>query len=388
MTHTRRVFYFYLGFHSLLIGIFPFYLPVYFWKQGFGLGEISLFISLSGVGFCFGLAIWDWLRHRLSLSALISMSFGFLIALLCVIIYAPISLLSLLCAGFVYGIYNSFFWTTQRSLFFQLVNTGNTGQKYGNFQIFVAISLQAGIIIGGVLLEKAQMLDVLLVSLSIACIAIFLLLRQRPSYPHTLKRQPRLPLIQVIQFKDNENSRIIFFIDGFYLFLESFFWVITIFLLAHQKFTTLGLIVIVLGGIFAVLFYVLKNSIDRLRKRKIFALAVGLYAASWLLRAITEGNEQLLVLFLMFVMITFCTSFFRLAFNKRFYDIAKETNGHDYLLIKSYYSQFTIALVYGILGLVTLGGKDTQMLLIPLYTFAAGFAVIFFLYGRRRYRHE
>lgn len=388
MSQLRKVFYTFLGFHSLLIGIFPFYIPVYFWKLDFGIGEISLFISFSGIGFCLGLACWDAIRHYISLAALIFVSFILLLSLLCIILYMPATLPFLLLAGFVYGVYNSFFWTTQRSLFFQLVNTGNTGKKYGNFQIFVAVALQAGILVGGFLLEKARMFDVLWVSALIAVIGLGLLFRLRPCYPHTLASQPRLPLLEVIRFKDSEKSRSIFLVDGFYLFLESFFWVITIFLLAHQKFSTLGIIVIVLGGIFGLLFYILKNSIDRLRKRRIFTLAVSLYAASWMLRAITEGNEHLLVLFLLFVSITFCTSFFRLAFNKRFYDIAKETSGHDYLLIKSYYSQFTIALVYGLLGLAAIGGKETEMLLVPLYTFAAGFSVVFFLYGRKRYLRE
>ncbi|MFT5506687.1 MAG: hypothetical protein ACI8XC_004415, partial [Gammaproteobacteria bacterium] len=35
MPTNSNTFYQYLGLHSLLIGIFPFYIPVYLWKQGF-----------------------------------------------------------------------------------------------------------------------------------------------------------------------------------------------------------------------------------------------------------------------------------------------------------------------------------------------------------------
>jgi hypothetical protein len=51
---TRNTFYQYLGLHSLLIGIFPFYIPVFLWKQGFNIGDISFFIAIAGAGCIIG----------------------------------------------------------------------------------------------------------------------------------------------------------------------------------------------------------------------------------------------------------------------------------------------------------------------------------------------
>ncbi len=58
------------------------------------------------------------------------------------------------------------------------------------------------------------------------------------------------------------------------------------------------------------------------------------------------------VLFPLLVLITFCTSFFRLAFNKRFFDHAKQSSGYKYILAKSYYSQFYIGVIFMALGLI------------------------------------
>jgi len=381
MSRNTRIFYQYLGLHSLLIGIFPFYIPVYLWKQGFDISEISFFIALSGTGFCIGMWVWDRLRCKVDLITIIGLSLLLEVALLLNVQYLEMRNGVLMVLGITYGFYNSFFWTTQRALFFELVEPGNSGRKYGNFQIFVGLLLQVGILIGGFLLEKTGFENLLYISAVIAIVGFFILYRSKPRYPATLHGRESVKIKRIFDFRDAESSRTIFIIDGFYLFLESFFWVITLFLLAHESFATLGLLVMGLAVIFGVLFYLLKNSIDKLGRKRVYTFAVFLYVISWALRGLTDDRLMLEVLFVFLVVITFCTSFFRLAMNKRFYDIAKLTISHDYLILKSYYSQITIAVIYGAIGVVTLPVQDSEKLLTPIYWISAAISLMFLLYG-------
>jgi len=386
MPPNSRTFYQYLGIHSLLIGIFPFYIPVYLWKQGFGIGDVSLFISLAGLGFCCGLWAWDRLRLKVSLSSMIGISLILEIVLLYNVYKLEMDRPVLLALGVTYGVYNSFFWTIQRALFFDLIDPESSGRKYGNFQIFVGALLQAGILVGGFLLEKTNFIYLLWVSGLIALIGFFLVTRTRPLYPITLSQHSSLKLKDVIRFSDDECSKLIFIVDGFFLFAESFFWLITLFLLAHESFSNLGVMVLSLAVVFGIMFYLLKNTIDRLGRRRVYLLAVGLYALSWALRAVTHDQLSLQVLYLFLILITFCTTFFRLAMNKRFYDLAKLTRSHDYLVLKSYYSQFSIVLLFGVFGLAAYQIQDSETLLTPIYWIAAAASLLYFLYGARRYR--
>ncbi len=385
MPPNSRTFYQYLGLHSLLIGIFPFYIPVYLWKQGFGVGDVSLFISLAGLGFCFGLWSWDRLRLKISLSALIGISLILEIVLLYNVYKLEMDRPVLLVLGVTYGIYNSFFWTIQRALFFDLIDVESSGRKYGNFQIFVGTLLQVGILIGGFLLDRTNFIYLLWVSGFIALIGFFVVTRTRPLYPVTLSQHKSLKLKYVFRFSDSESSKLIFIVDGFFLFAESFFWLITLFILAHESFSQLGVMVLSLAVVFGVLFYLLKNTIDRLGRKRVYTLAVGMYALSWALRAVTHDQLPLHFVYLFLVLITFCTSFFRLAMNKRFYDLAKLTRSHDYLVLKSYYSQIGIAVVFGAIGLTTYQMQNSEILLTPIYWAAAVMSFTYFLYGARRY---
>ena len=237
MNPNSKTFYQYLGLHSLLIGIFPFYIPVYLWKNAFSLGDVSLFISMAGLGFCVGLWVWDRLRLKINLSALIGVSLMLEILLLYNAYILDMNRLTLLVLGATYGVYNSFFWTLQRALFFDLIDLESSGRKYGNFQIFVGAFLQAGILSGGFLLERTNFIYLLWVSALIALIGFFVVTRTKPLYPKTLSQHKSLSLKDILSFKDDENSKFIFVVDGFFLFAESFFWLITLFLLAHESFS-------------------------------------------------------------------------------------------------------------------------------------------------------
>ena len=387
MPPNSNTFYQFLGLHSLLIGIFPFYIPVYLWKQGFGIGDISLFIAFSSIGFCVGLWIWDRLRQVISLSALIAVSLMLEVILLLNVHLLEMNFHILLALGISYGAYNCFYWTTQRALFFDLIDLESSGRKYGNFQIFVGVSLQIGILIGGLLLEYTSFIYLLIVSSLIGFCGYFMVTRHKPLYPKTLIEHDSLKLADVIRFKDEDHSKLIFTIDGVFLFAESFFWVITLFMLAHESFYELGVMILSLAAIFGVLFFLLKNVIDRLGKRRVYILAVYLYALSWVLRALTSDQLPLDQLYISLVVITFCTTFFRLAMNKRFYDLAKLTRSHDYLVLKSYYTQFAIMIIFATFGMLTFQLEADETLLNIAYWASAALSLVYLMYGAQRHTY-
>ena len=385
MPPNNNTFYQYLGIHSLLIGIFPFYIPVYLWNQQFGLDDISLFISLGGLGFCIGLWVWDRLRLKVSLSSIIAISLLLEIGLLFNVYVLKMDQPTLVALGITYGIYNSFFWTTQRALFFDLIDVESSGRKYGNFQIFVGVLLQIGILIGGFLLDQTNFIYLLVVSSIIVVAGFFITTHKRPFYPPTLMKHKSLGIRDIVGFRDTDNSRFVFVVDGFFLFAESFFWVVSLFLLAHESFAKLGVIVLSLAVMFGIVFYLLKNTIDRLGRNRVYRMSVGLYALSWALRAITHDEMALEILYIFLISITFCTSFFRLAMNKRFYDLAKLTISHDYLILKSYYSQISIVIVFGAIAFALAVMEATEAMLTPMYWASAVVALSYFVYGSRRY---
>ena len=388
MGHHSRIFYLYLGLHSLLIGIFPFFIPVYLWKEGYDLGELSIFIAIAGFGFCLGLWVWDRLRLKIDLSSMIVLSLllEMLLLLNVYILNMDMTLSVLVSLGICYGVYNCFFWTTQRALFFEIIEPANSGRKYGNFQIFVGALLQIGILLGGLLLERAGFVYIVVLSAVAAVAGFMVLLVNKPEYPDTLNHTEALGLREVLKFTDKDASRPIFILDGIYLFLESFFWLLSLFLIAHESFTRLGIMIMALAVIFGILFYLLKNTIDRLGRKPMYQLAVVLYALSWVLRALTDDKASLELLFILLVAITFNTSIFRLVMNKRFYDIAKLTLSHRYLVLKSYYSQAAIFVLFLLFGWAVLHFEYDATVLTPIYWAAALVAPVYLIYGAKRYR--
>lgn len=289
------------------------------------------------------------------------------------------SLSLVLLLGFANGIYNSFFWTTQRALFLDLISTENSGRQYGNFQLFVGVFLKGGIFLGGVLLEHLGFPWVFIVTTGLV-ILISLYLLKRPIANYRLDKQKPLPLSKLTAFRDHYRSRSVFINDGLFLFLESHFWTISLFLLTDQDFAKLSLIVIALAVLFAALFFIAKNTIDRLMGKRLFIIAVLLYSASWLLRALIDDSLSIQWLFLGLSLITFFSSFFRLSFNKRFYDVALETTAREYLLIKSYYTQCFVVLFFTSLAiLAAVIGDDVRTMNI-VYVGAAALALSYSRY--------
>ncbi|WP_456449006.1 MFS transporter [Thiolapillus sp.] len=385
LSRSTQLFYRFLGLHSFLIGLFPFFIPVFLWKHGYSLTQISSFIAITGAGFLLALWLWDRMHKTLPLNTLIATSFLVESSLLATIfmegqpVFLPLFAL-------LNGAYNCFFWITQRALFFETLGDEDTGRRFGNFQVVVVVIIKMGVLFGGLLLDKAGYLSVFLLSSLIGLLGMisFFLLKEPMELPAALRQDAPLSLKTILGFKDPYRSRPVFLLDGPFLFLESYFWVITLFLLAHESFWKLGALVIFLGASFSALFYIIKNRIDHMPAQRIYVVAATGYCLSWFMRATVDADLPLGWLFAILLVITFCTSFFRLAFNKRFFDLARETSAHRYLFLKSYYSQFSIALGFSLAaGVFALSQDHSGEWLRFSYLGAGFFAPLFLLYRSR-----
>ena len=382
MAALRRCLYSFLGIHSLLIGLFPFYIPVYLYAHVLSLDEVCGFIALTGGGFCLSLYLWERAYKTIALRKLILLSF-FIEFLLLSTFLLETNITFLILAGIINGVYSCNFWIIQRLLFLETVTSKNSGKKFGNFQIFVLIVLKAGIFIGGITLEASGFLAVYLVSLVLLGVAMILFLRQTMAVEldGALRACSPLSVSAILRYKDSLNSRTVFAIDGAFLYLESYFWVISLYLLVKESFWRLGLLVVLLALFFGVLFIIIKNSIDRIEIQFFYRVAVILYAVSWLLRSVLIVETSMLTLLLLLASITFCTSLFRLAFNKRFFDNARTAVQHEYIFIKSYYSQFFLIPVFGLPLLISLPPGNVIEQLSYVYIAAASVAFLYLIYG-------
>jgi len=378
---TKRLYSF-LGVHSFLIGLFPFYIPVYLYKLGFSLEQICGFISITGVGFCISLYLWDRISKKVSLRYLILVSFLSEFVLLS-LFFLEKDIIFILMAGFANGVFNCNYWMIQRLLFIDTITLHNSGQKFGNFQIFVLIVLKIGIFAGGLLLERAGLLSVYIFSAGIVMVAVVYFLKKgkEAKLDAGIISASPLGLGFVAGFKDRFNSRVVFAIDGLFLYLESYFWMISLFLIVRQSYWKLGLLVIFLMVLFGGIFVMIKNKIDRLSATKMYVIVVCLYSLSWVLRGVLSDRLNDVSLLFLLAVITFCTSIFRLGFNKQFFDIAKSGIAHEYIFVKSYFSQFFLA-VGAMAGSLLLTAGDVTDLLSKIYLIAALVSFAYLSYGR------
>lgn len=381
MNNPRQssLFYQFLGSHSLLIGLLPFYLPVFLWGIGFNLAHITLLIGVSGLSFCAALSSWQRLSKAISLRALMCLTFALECVLVSSVIFADTSGIAILILGIANGLYNGFFWTTQRTLFLQLLGQNDTGRRYGNFQIFVTVFLKIGILVGGWLLDAGGLPWLLGLSVVVAgaCSCWFYRHAQREN----LHQSPGIKFTQALRYQDQHRSRAVFMADGFFLFLESHYWTLSLFVLADENFARLGIIVVVLALLFGLMFYLIKNTIDTIAVSTVYTAAVVLYALSWLLRCFVSDEIDSSLLLTLLLIITFCSSFFRLAFNKRFFDIAQSNNGISYLIVKSYQSQFFLGCGFiTTAALLIFTGSTGVGSLTPLYAAAAMGSFVYLLY--------
>ncbi len=399
-------FYLFLGVHSLLIGLLPFFLPVYLWQHGLDLAGLSLLIGVSGLSFAAALGLWQTLSRHWHLKHLVTLTFALELMLLAAVgllttvpgaaLFTPpgdshaISTTAMVFAAIVLGLcnglYNAFFWTTQRALFLLQLGNNDSGRQYGNFQIFVMVFLKVGILLGGLLLETGGFVWLLALSAGTSLVANLHLAGKQPGQKRLSSERDSgaASLPGSLAFRDERGSRTAFAVDGLFLYLESHFWTLTLFLVVQEDFGRLGLAVVVLALVFAALFYLIKNRIDQLASRQVYRAAVWLYIGSWLLRFTLDGDSGGPSLWIALILITFFSSFFRLAFNKRFFDVARGSGSQSYLLVKSYSSQFWLGTTFSLLAIVLLViPLPHDQLLQYLYLPAAALAALYLRYSDR-----
>ncbi len=379
MAGPTRLFYQYSGTHSLLIGLLPFFLPALMWLKGLSLSEISSFIAVNGIGYLLTLYYWDRIRIRFGWRWILVASLVLEVALVGAIVFdqnfAAINLIALLN-----GAYGCFFWMSQRSLFVHCTNSGDTGVKFGNFQIIVMVLLKVGILGGGYLWEKWGASSVFLATICVVIPALAYYCRVSLPGSLTVSSPAPITLNSIVTYRDSNHSLVIFFIDGLFLFAESYFWVITLYLISGENLVRLGILVVSLSILLAGLFYLIKNRLDKAKAQQAYVIAVLGYALSWLLRGAIETNENQYWIYPLIVLIAFLTALFRLVFNKRFFDLAAKTDNHRYIVLKSYYSQLGVAVFFAMAALALLEVTEPFQALQTFYWLLAPIAMIYLLY--------
>jgi len=375
-THTHS-FYRFCAVHSLLIGLLPFFIPVLLWQQGFGLAQISLFVAITGLGFMVSLRWWQSLYQRSQWRQILALSFIAELGLIAIIISADNTVV-LIGGALLNGMYNCFYWTSQRVMFSAMTTqqisnkTANkTGKQYGNFQILVVVLLKLGILIGAYLQQHQQVEILFGISIFLSLLAILVLIRAGTD--PTIKVSPAKPL--------KKRDKLVFAIDGVFLFFESYFWVLSLFFISRGNVFELGLMLVVLTLVLSLIFMLIKNTIDRLNQHYVFYSAVVLYALSWVLRGMLTVDVEGASLYLLVLVIAFLTSFFRLSFNKRFFDHANQLDTINIIWSKSYLSQGAIVIFFAALATVLFLGDATVANLPALYWLLAPAGLLYGLYA-------
>ena len=377
-------FHVFLGAHSLLIGLLPFYLPVWLWREGLGLAGLAVLIATSGLAFAAALAPWGRQATRRPARTLVATGLALelgLVGLAAALAGGAVTASPLgaaLALGLANGLYNAWFWTTQRLLFAARLGRSDAGRRYGGFQVYVAVTLKLGLVVGGVALEAGGIGWLLALSLGVAVAAGAWLHPRLPAVPLLARPGadglvPALPGWRAsLRRTDRHGARPTFALDGAFLFLESHFWTLSLFLLVDEDYARLGVWVVALGIVFGALFWLVRGAIDRVRPAAVYRVAVVLYAASWGLRAVAPDAAGGPWLGPLLVAVTFCTSLFRLAFNKRFFEHARASgNVAGYLLWKSHVSQTALGATFaGVALALLLGPGDPVRLLGACYAVA------------------
>ncbi len=388
MLSAVRYFYQFSALHAFLIGLLPFFLPTILWRQDYTLSDISLFIALSGMGYFLCLILWEKLRSSEQKIWAIRSSFVIESLLVAYLVMAD-DQLNLTVLALLNGIYGCFYWMSQRFLFKDVSNRKNSGNHFGNFQILVAVLLKIGILSGAFLLEEGNQSALLVLTIAISLAGIVATFgRAVTGEIKAALSAERVSLKQALNLKDIHNSRLVFIVDGLFLFLESYFWTLSLYFLSQENLMKLGGVVVGLTVVMAVLFWLVKNTIDKTDALRLFKVATVLYAMSWVLRGLVDISFPEFVQLLMILAIAFLTSLFRLSFNKLFFDRSERTTTYAYLLAKSYYSQLGVTLFFCLIGWWLVGKEDPLSSLNSVYWCAALLAPCFLLYSRKVENHS
>lgn len=367
----------------------PLFIAVILWDKGLSISDISAFIALTGVGFLFALYYWDRLRASHDWFKLISLSF-ILQSVFVVLLVWDQKMLLITVGALINGAAGCFYWSTQRLLFQAITEDKNTGNTFGNFQILVVFALKIGVLVGSYLLGVEHFTGLLILSCCLSLLGFFLVNKslQHSTHLDTFEQHPAFSLKQIFQFKDQQKSALIFIVDGLFLFLESYFWMLTIYMLTQQNVMQLGLILIGLSVLLALIFFFIKKHIDRANTQIMYKAAVVGYACSWLFRAQLDQTMSVIMLYGGLLLVAFLSNFFRLAFNKRFYDIARKDQPTRYIICKSYYSQFMLVIFFSVIAIFTLSSDTALHQLQVVYYLCIPFALVYFFYGEKTIQHN
>ncbi|MDN2664519.1 MFS transporter [Psychromonas sp. 14N.309.X.WAT.B.A12] len=361
----------------------PLFIAVILWDKGLTISDISSFIALTAVGFVVALYCWDRLRAQHDWGKLISLSF-ILQSLFVMLLICGNEQLIATAGALINGAAGCFYWSTQRLLFQAITEDKNTGNTFGNFQILVVFALKIGVLIGSYLLGMEYFSGLLLLSFVLSILGFLLVHKSLNSNTQLekLKQVPAFTLKQVVKFQDQHRSSLIFVVDGLFLFLESYFWMLTIYMLTQENVMQLGLILIALSILLALIFFVIKKYIDRVDTQKVYRIAVLGYASSWVIRGVLDIEMDSILIYSGLLLAAFLSNFFRLAFNKRFYDIARQDKPTRYIICKSYYSQFMLVVFFSIIAVFTMATDTALHQLQVIYYLCTPLVLVYFVYGQ------
>lgn len=357
--------------HSFMIGLLPFYLPIIIWQQYQQLAPLTEFIAWTGAGFV--MALWGW--HQLFIRGywrtLVVLSFVLEFGLIYVALF-HVANTHLLVLGLLNGLFNCSYWMLQRILFNSISGHHNSGRLFGNLQLILGLSLKLGILFGGYLMQTQPWVILafsLIAGVGFCIITLDSLTTPSFVYQQSDHAQPK----SMLSLRD----KLVFLVDGPFLYLESYLWVVSIFHLTNSNTSQFSLTVIALSLALAVIFYGIKNSIDKQPQHRLYQVATLLYLGGWLLRGWISADWSGFAIGLGLLSVAFATALFRLYFNKRFYDRAKQQANYHYLVSKSLYSQLGIVVFFT--GLTLLANRVTFSLS-QVYWAVLPLTVIYVLY--------
>lgn len=402
--------------HSFIIGLLPFYLPILIWQQSPQLGLLTEFIAWTGAGFIIALLGWHKLFSLGYWRSLVVLSFVFELTLIYLAVFhldtMSLDTINLLFLGILNGLFNCSYWMLQRVLFNTLSNATNSGRLFGNLQLILGLSLKLGILLGGYFMQLAPGLIFLLCLIMAVWFCVMSLssmtaqqftsptahdntainkiirnqtvIYQSPIHQapiHQAQLHQKQIRQQQINTKISLRDKIVFLVDGPFLYLESYLWVLSIFHLSNNDTGQFSLTIIALSIALGIIFYFIKNTIDKQSQYRLYQIATLLYFCGWLLRGWVTPQWSGLTISLTLLGVAFATALFRLYFNKRFFDKAKQQASYHYLLSKSVYSQMGICLFF---TLLTLALRHNTITLNEIYWAILPLTVVYMLYKQNK----
>lgn len=350
--NLKKLLYTFLFTNAFISGIFGLFLPIYLYKMGATFSNITLFIAINAFFYVITLRVIEYIIPKINLKHLTQITFlTYGIFITSIFFTHDINFKNLLILGFFNGIYLSLFWTIQRLTFLTTINEKNLGKQISNIQLFIMFISKIGILIGGFILENLGFKYVFLITIILLSLStLYTIFHKTQSQNYTFTHYKPHTLKEILTFKDNHNSKLIFIFDGLFLYIESYIWLLVIFLYVGSFFE-LGILIILFSVIFITIYSFIRKIIDKTPEKKLIKYKTIIYGFGWFLAGIFVFIENTKLQSVLILFIAFFNILFRLTFNKIFFKISKNTLKERYIFLKSYYSQFVI-----FLGFLTFSG--------------------------------